>query len=99
MTDFVTLVAASFSGATVTVLAVVSIGSRLEDRAATLRGAPPGPVAAAARRIIGLYVRMPAQQTQASPSTRADKSRATPDARLVEVLQWECPRQQGQVPA
>jgi hypothetical protein len=97
MIGFVIIVTAFFSGAAVTVLAVVSIGSRREDRAATLHGAPPGPVAAAARRIIGLYVRTPgrpadqqaeaSQQAGSSQYARAGESSGVPGAGLADVLQ------------
>ena len=40
-------------------LVLVRVGSGREDRDATLRYGPPSRTAAAARRMTGLYVRMP----------------------------------------
>lgn len=68
MISFVFVVTASLFVAAVIVVAVVSVGSRSEDQAASLRGAPPGPVAAVARRITGLHVRTPEK-----PAARQNK--------------------------
>jgi hypothetical protein len=45
-------------------LALLRIGSGREDRDATLRYGPPGITSAVARRMTGLYVRMPQEPTQ-----------------------------------
>jgi hypothetical protein len=45
-------------------LVLLRIGSGREDREATLRYGPPSAMAGLARRMTGLYVRMPHEQTE-----------------------------------
>jgi hypothetical protein len=60
----VILLGAVSMGAVLIGLALVCIGSGHEDRWATLRYGPPTRAAATARRMTGLYVRMPQAQAE-----------------------------------
>ena len=68
MIEATTLFAAVCLGALLGVLVLLRVGSGREDRWATLRQGPPTRTAAAARRMTGLYVRMP--QATADPRAR-----------------------------
>jgi len=77
------------TGLATATVAVVRTGSQLEDRAATLRSAAPSRVAAAARRITGLYVRTPgipaAGQADDTPCSHVGEAFDVPGTELGEA--------------
>ncbi len=71
MIELMVLLAAVTFGAVTSALILLRIGTGREDRRATLREGPPTRAAAAARRMTGLYVRMP--QAPAERETRISR--------------------------
>lgn len=55
MAIVLTAIAALLTGIPIIAIALVSVASKLEDRAWTIAGPAPSPVCALARRIVGFY--------------------------------------------
>ena len=62
------LAAVVLASVLIAIVALVRAGIVREDSDYTLRGKPPTLAAALTRRIVGLYVRMPEDATQAHPT-------------------------------